>query len=47
VTEVILARQAGNLDWSYVMSQTKPLVELKEAPQILVELGKRRIEFER
>jgi len=47
VTEVILARQAGNLDWSNVLSQIKPLVELKGAPEILVELGKSRVEFER
>jgi len=45
--EGVLIRQTGRLDWSYIWSQLKPLAELKEAPEILVELEKRRIEFER
>jgi hypothetical protein len=44
--EGVLTRQTGRLDWRYVWSQLKPLAELKEAPEILVELDKRRIEFE-
>jgi hypothetical protein len=44
--EGVLIRQAGRLDWPYIWSQLKPLAELKEAPEILVELDKRRIEFE-
>lgn len=45
--EGILIRQTGKLDWSYVRQQLAPLVELKEAPQILNELEQRRLEFER
>jgi len=33
--ENILVRQGRKLDWSYVQSQLKPLVDLKEAPHIL------------
>jgi hypothetical protein len=45
--EGIIIRQTGKLDWDYVRQQLGPLVELKEAPGILEELEKRRIEFER
>ena len=45
--EGIIVRQTGKLDWTYIHSQLDPLVELKEAPEILTELEKRRIEFER
>jgi hypothetical protein len=45
--EGIIIRQSGKLDWSYVESQLQPLVELKGAPDILAELERRRIEFER
>jgi hypothetical protein len=33
--ENILVRQGRKLDWRYVLTQLKPLVDLKEAPQIL------------
>ncbi len=45
--EGIIARQTGKLDWNYVRSQLAPLVEIKGAPEILDELEKRRIEWER
>ena len=44
--EGIIVRQAGTLDWSYIDTQLAPLVALKEAPEILTELARRRTEFE-
>jgi hypothetical protein len=44
--EGIIIRQTGKLDWDYIHTQLNPLVELKEAPEILAELEKRRVEFE-
>ncbi len=44
--EGIIVRQTGKLDWNYVRRQLGPLAELKEAPEILDELEKRRSEFE-
>lgn len=38
--EGVMIRQQVMLDWSYVFAQFRPLVELKEAPGILVELQK-------
>jgi len=40
--EGILIRQHGRLDWAYVESQLKPLVELKEEPEILERLTRLR-----
>lgn len=45
--EGAIIRQTGKLDWRYIHSQLDPLVELKATPEILIELGKRRSEFER
>lgn len=45
--EGIIIRQTGKLDWHYIHQQLGPLVELKEAPAIMDELERRRIEFER
>lgn len=45
--EGIIVRQTGKLDWNYVRRQLKPLVELKEAPQILDDLERRRADCER
>jgi len=45
--EGIIVRQADRLDWSYIRQHLAPLVELKEAPEIMDELEKRRLEFER
>ena len=45
--EGIIVRQTGQLDWTYIYQQLRPLAELKEAPEILDELDKRRAEFER
>jgi hypothetical protein len=43
----ILLRQTGAIDWDYVYRQLAPLVELKEAPEILDRLERRRVELER
>jgi hypothetical protein len=44
--EGILIRQAGRLDWPYVQAQLAPLVEIKEAPEILGRLDRRRQELD-
>ena len=44
--EGIIIRQTGHLDWTYILQQLKPLVELKGAPEILVELKNRKRDFE-
>jgi hypothetical protein len=44
--EGIVIRQSGRIDWPYVRSQLAPLVELKEAPEILRRLEERRRELE-
>jgi hypothetical protein len=44
--ERIIVRQTGKLDWNYIREQLRPLAELKEAPEILGELDRRRREFE-
>jgi hypothetical protein len=43
----IILRQAGRIDWDYVRLQLAPLVELKDAPAILAQLERRRVELER
>lgn len=45
--EGIIVRQASALDWTYIDEHLGALVALKEAPEILSELAKRRAEFER
>jgi hypothetical protein len=45
--EGIIIRQTGRLDWQYILRQLQPLAELKEAPGIMDELERRRMEFER
>jgi hypothetical protein len=44
--ERTIVRQTGRLDWGYIREQLRPLAELKEAPEILDELERRRVEFE-
>jgi hypothetical protein len=44
--EGIIIRQTGKLDWSYIQAQLLPLAELKESPEIVDELKRRRREFE-
>ncbi|MEX1127674.1 MAG: nucleotidyl transferase AbiEii/AbiGii toxin family protein [Vicinamibacterales bacterium] len=44
--EGIVIRQSGRIDWPYVRSQLAPLVELKEAPEILRRLEERRRELD-
>jgi hypothetical protein len=41
-----LTVQAGSIDWDYVRSQLAPLVELKEAPEILERLEQCRVRSE-
>ena len=43
----IIIRQTGKLDWPYIRSQLEPLAEIKEAPEIVSELERRRVEGER
>ena len=40
--EGVVVRQAGALDWTYVDAQLRPLAALKDAPEILTELARRR-----
>jgi hypothetical protein len=44
--ERIIVRQTGKLDWNYIREQLRPLAELKDAPEILEQLERRRVEFE-
>jgi len=44
--EGVIIRQAGGIDWSYVRAQLQPLVELKQEPEILEELERRRAKLE-
>ena len=44
--EGIIIRQSDKLDWAHIIGQIKPLSELKESPEIVTELEKRRREFE-
>ncbi len=45
--EGIIVRQTGTLDWTYIDRQLRPLASLKDAPETLTELARRREEFER
>lgn len=42
----VIIRQAGVIDWPYVREHLGPLVELKEEPEILDELERRRAKLE-
>jgi hypothetical protein len=42
----VLIRQAGRIDWAHVRAQLQPLVELKEEPELLDELERRRAKLE-
>jgi hypothetical protein len=44
--EGIIIRQTGKLDWAYIRSQLLPLAELKGRPEIMLDLEKRKTEFE-
>jgi hypothetical protein len=44
--EGVIIRQTGKLDWTYIRLHLAPLAELKEAPEIMEELERRRLEFE-
>lgn len=43
----VLIRQSTRIDWDHVYRQLAPLAELKEAPEIMHELERRRRELER
>lgn len=45
--EGVIIRQSGKLDWDYVRGHLAPLAELKGQPDIVDDLERRRIEFER
>ena len=45
--ERVIVRQTGKLDWTYIVQQLRPFAELKGEPQILDELERRRVEFEK
>ncbi len=45
--ENIIVRQTGQLDWAYIYEQLAPLAELKDAPEIVEQLKRRRAEFEK
>jgi hypothetical protein len=41
----VIIRQSGQIDWDDVHTHLAPLAELKESPEILERLEKRRREF--
>ena len=45
--EGVIIRQAGRLDWPYVRAHLRPLAQLKEEPELLEELERRRARLER
>jgi Nucleotidyl transferase AbiEii toxin, Type IV TA system len=42
----VLIRQRSQLDWAYVLNQLAPLAELKDAPELVDRLERRRQELE-
>ncbi|MEQ1898073.1 MAG: nucleotidyl transferase AbiEii/AbiGii toxin family protein [Vicinamibacterales bacterium] len=44
--EGVLLRQQGRIDWAYVRAQLAPLAELKDAPEVLQQLERRRMALE-
>jgi hypothetical protein len=44
--EGVIVRQTGRLDWTYIDTQLRPLAMLKDAPEILTDLARRRRELE-
>ena len=44
--EGILIRQSESLDWSYVRAQLAPLAELKDAPELVDKLERRRLDLQ-
>ena len=41
----VIIRQSGQLDWGYVRTHLAPLAELKDAPEIMDRLEKRRVDL--
>jgi hypothetical protein len=44
--EGIMIRQSGRLDWTYILGQLEPLVELKGEPEILARLAELRLRLD-
>lgn len=44
--ERVIVRQGRALDWAYIRQQLRPLAALKEEPEILDRLERRRAQFE-
>jgi hypothetical protein len=44
--EGIIIRQRVKLDWDYIFQQIGPLAELRESPELIDELQRRRLEFQ-
>ena len=42
----IIIRRSGRIDWTYVRTQLAPLAELQDAPEILDQLERRRVDRE-
>jgi hypothetical protein len=42
----IIVRQDSQLDWSYVRTQLAPLAELKDAPELVDKLERRRADLQ-
>jgi hypothetical protein len=42
----IILRQSTQLDWPYVRAQLAPLAELKDAPELLDKLERRRVDLQ-
>lgn len=38
--KTVVIRQSGRLDWRYIEEQLRPLAELKEAPEIMIEMAR-------
>jgi hypothetical protein len=41
----VIIRQSGQIDWGYVRTHLAPLAELKDAPEMLDRLEKRRLDL--
>lgn len=42
----IIIRQSAHLDWPYIRAQLAPLAELKEAPELVEKLERRRVDLQ-
>lgn len=46
VADGVIIRQSQSLDWPYVRAQLQPLAELKEAPELVDRLERRRVDLQ-